>query len=115
MTEDNRVEEALQLIEQFQTLQRSTGWKSLEKQLDDQIKLRYNEVVLKPLDSINDATRVEFMKGEIAGLRLALELPAKIIEGARGTLDLLNVDTGDESDSEGGSDSEVFRLGRYRR
>jgi hypothetical protein len=55
------------------------GWKELEKIADEQVKLRIPSALGK-LENVLEVTKVEFEKGEIAGIQLFVQLPGMRIE-----------------------------------
>lgn len=54
--------------------------------LEAQAKLREGTVVLQPLKSADKVYEQEFVKGEAAGLRMALALPKQVIDACRAEL-----------------------------
>lgn len=67
-------------VEEWNTLLRCKAWKWLESILQQQAAGRVNQILLQPLTSADDVFQQEFMKGEVASLRLVPQLPALEIE-----------------------------------
>ena len=59
------------------------GWVRYKSMADEQIRLRHATICLTPLESFGKSLEQEFMKGEAAGLTLALTLVETQHEMAR--------------------------------
>jgi len=70
-------------IAAYEQLQASPAWATLLSLLESQEQMRVGEVLLSPLTSADAVYRQEFMKGEIAALRLVKNLPALAAEALR--------------------------------
>lgn len=69
--------------EALKALLDSKGWSILQSVLQEQIKLRTDEMILKPTCLIDGGyTALEFMKGEIAGIRTVLFTASAMLENA---------------------------------
>lgn len=66
--------------ELWETLLAHDAWKKLHQLMSEQAASRINHVVLTPLQSMDEALATEFMKGEVAALRLIMEMPGLEIE-----------------------------------
>jgi hypothetical protein len=76
------------------------GWKAYEKIIDEQMKLRQSTVCLTPLASFGKSLEQEFMKGEAAGLGLAIVVPKTQAEMAKMEVEILNVELDQEKEHE---------------
>ena len=76
------------------------GWKRYKDIIEQQVRLRHATICLTPLESFGKSLEQEFMKGEAAGLGLALALPETQHEMARLDLERLTVALEKETDNE---------------
>lgn len=74
----------------WQNLQRTEGWKLLVANAIEQAKGRENTILLTPLKCADDAFEQEFMKGEVAALRLVIQLPELAIQQLEADIEALN-------------------------
>lgn len=81
-----RLSEAVKQRNAFAALIRTEGWAMLKNILNSQVELRRNDFELTPLDSMDKVLGQEFKKGEIASLRLVLELPQNVLEDAEAVI-----------------------------
>jgi len=61
--------------EEWEELLRSPAWKRLETMMQEQAGGRVNQIVMSPLETADSVFNQEFMKGEVAALRLVSQLP----------------------------------------
>lgn len=76
-------EEVKQQIHDLRALSCHPGWLYMKKHLEDQVDRRVDEIVLLPIEDINKSIKMEYVKGECSGIKLALLLPsmhAEILE-----------------------------------
>jgi len=76
VTEEQRVE-AVRNKKMMEALVATDGWKMLAAVADAQVAPRKNRVTLTPT---TDVVEENFMKGEIQGIELFVNLPRKLIE-----------------------------------
>ena len=89
---EERLAEARQQNMALGALLESKGWSMLCVLLQDQITQRTNKVMLLPLgEPEGNATlaQQEFMKGEVAGIRTMLNLPATLLSNAAAMVESL--------------------------
>ncbi len=100
MTEDAdaRLREAVQQRNAFSDLLRSQGWDALAKVLTSQIEQRRNKFELVPLSSLDEVYAQEFLKGELAALRLILRLPQDALDDAQDVIDTTKETEGHDED-----------------
>lgn len=84
-------------MEDLRDLVKSRGWVRLNSLAEAQVKTRTANA-LKPLGQNSTPYEAEFLKGEIAGIRLFMQLPDLAIESLR---EQLTKDDDDESDDTG--------------
>jgi hypothetical protein len=75
--------------ELWETLVNHGAWKLLQEIATEQMSGRIDQVVLTPLKSMDEALMTEFMKGEVAAIRLFLKMPELQIEQL--TQDIINL------------------------
>lgn len=80
--EEDPQEDPREQLSDLQDLVRSRGWVRLSSIAEAQVKTRTNNA-LKPLDQNSTPYQAEFLKGEIAGIRLFMQLPQIAIEALR--------------------------------
>lgn len=73
------VTDAIKDRETLLTLVRNEGWQALKKIVDAQIEVRRSQLE-EPGDVTLDNVPVEFVKGEIKGMRTLMALPITLIE-----------------------------------
>ena len=78
----------------------SPAWKTYKDVIEQQVRLRHATICLTPLESFGKSLEQEFMKGEAAGLGLALALPETQYEMAKLDVAKLTVELEKENDSE---------------
>lgn len=66
--------------EALQILLSSQGWSLVKEWLEGQVRSRRDAYELEAGKGMDDLIAREYLRGEIAGLRLALELPRKALE-----------------------------------
>jgi hypothetical protein len=66
----------------FKQMEESPAWQLVYNQLEQQIRDRSLVIVMSPLEDGTAVYRQEFMKGEVAGLGLAKNLPRLAREAA---------------------------------
>ena len=98
-------EEILSLLGQFRSLVKSRGWEQLVEYGNAQVAFRTNELILNPSTSLADLANQEYLKGEIAGIRLFLSMPDTIIEANKAYLTAIKEDE-DGKDSTGNDSGE---------
>ncbi len=76
---EERRREAAKLKKLMDELQESPGWRELQRIAKEQVSARSNQVLLVPTES---PLTQEYLKGEIQGLRLIVELPEKLAADA---------------------------------
>ncbi len=86
-TDDERLREAVRQKNAFTGLLRTEGWEMLTTILQEQVEMRRNSFELTPLESMDQIPAQEFKKGEIAGLRMAAQLPQDILDDAQSIID----------------------------
>lgn len=73
----------MELREQKEVLQgllSSPGWDLLREVLEEQIAHRTQAIILSPLESVDRLGVQEYAKGEVAALKLALQMPEAMLE-----------------------------------
>lgn len=86
---DERRKEAQKQKKAITALLSSEGWHTLLETIKGQERSRHDEFLLKPLEDGNAVYRQEFLKGEIAALRMVMALPELIVEAAQTVLDAI--------------------------
>ena len=64
--------------------------------LTEQLEMRRNEYELTPLNTMDEVLKEQYVKGELAQLRLVLQFPRNLIDSAQHTIDLHARAEGDE-------------------
>lgn len=83
--------EAIERKEALEALLRSQGWDILLGILREQVQTRTNLVMLSKVDS-NGLYAQEFTKGEVAALRMVINLPRALVDNFNSELrDVLDV------------------------
>lgn len=77
-------------LSEWQSFLNHSCWGRFSKILEEQANTRAGEILLKPLESMDKAGAQEFMKGEVAGLKLALTTPLSIVEQLKHDLRVTN-------------------------
>ena len=95
---DARLREAIQQRNGFRELLRSEGWDALTKVLEAQIEQRRNTFELVSLESLDQVYAQEFLKGELAALRLILQLPQDALDDAQAVIDSTKETEGHDED-----------------
>ena len=72
-----QIDEAREALEEMRALVLQPGWARISKIAQAQIEARKNEVLLQPT---TDTYAQEYMKGEIQGIQLFVNLPRKLVE-----------------------------------
>ena len=72
-----QIDEAREALEEMRALVLQPGWARISKIAFAQIEARKNEVLLQPT---TDTYAQEYMKGEIQGIQLFVNLPRKLVE-----------------------------------
>lgn len=86
MSEEQRID-AVRQLKLMQELAEHPAWKLMQKAAKEQIEVRTDHVVLNPTDN---ALGQEYMKGEVAGIRIFFELPEKLVEQSQAIVDQYN-------------------------
>lgn len=73
----------------YQNLVKSPGWEQLAKYVQDQIDQRRNQLELTPHTELGGVLMDQYLKGEIAGLRLFLSIPDTVIQESKAIIDAL--------------------------
>jgi hypothetical protein len=81
--------------ESFRGLTQHLGWENLKGILEAQISARIGRVLFQVLADQNSVFAQEYMKGEIAALKLVLELPGQQISEAEAVLSKLGLEDDD--------------------
>jgi hypothetical protein len=92
MNKEELLEKESELSETLRALQdlvASSAWKKYSDLIDAQVKGRVDQLVLKPLRSIDETLEQEYAKGEIAGMRFSLNIVTDLID--TGTAELEQV------------------------
>lgn len=79
-TGETGIEGGESLLHGLKQLVDSDGWKLYRSIVEKQQTARFDSIVLQPIPTIDAALEQEYRKGEIQGMRLALTLPAALIE-----------------------------------
>ena len=96
--DDERLHEAIRQRNAFRDLLRSEGWDMLMKIFQEQLETRRNQVELTPLASADEAFAQQFERGEIANLRLTMQLPQSILDDAQSIIDTTKETEGHDDD-----------------
>lgn len=88
------------LIRAFQELVESAPWKVYCSIVEKQQVVRLDSIVLTPLQSLDAALEQEYAKGEIAGMRTAVQLPSTMLATLLDQLPTLREER-DRQESEG--------------
>lgn len=75
-----RLRELQEELSELNILVKSRGYLRLIGHADEQIETRRNAFELNPLEKMDDVLKQEFLKGEIAGIRLFREFAASLVE-----------------------------------
>jgi len=73
---------ALERKRALEALLESSGWAILSETLREQVHSRIQELVLKPLTTLDESLAQEYAKGETASLQLVLVMPSTLLEAA---------------------------------
>ena len=96
------VRDAIKVKNAFSGFCNTEGWKLLVAWIEDQVRMRGDDVILKPLENILEATKQEFTKGEMAFGRTVLAFPETLLTTAQETINEYNAikeeDDGEERD-----------------
>lgn len=74
--------------ELWEALTNHGAWKLLQNIGAEQMSGRIDQIVLTPLKTVDEALSTEFMKGEVAAIRLFLKMPELQVEQL--TQDIIN-------------------------
>lgn len=85
-------------IRELKDLIASPGWQKYSGLMDEQQKGRVDQLVLSPLPSMDAVLGSEYAKGEIAGIRLCLELIPTFIEQLEDEREVLESRLGAENE-----------------
>lgn len=86
---EKNVNEAIRIKSLMKSLMDHEGFKLVLKQLEEQIKQRDNEVYALP-QSLDDIVRSPYVRGEVAGLRVAVSMHNILIDNAQLVIDIAN-------------------------
>lgn len=100
------VRDAIKVKNAFDGFLKTEAWEYLAAWIEDQVKSRYDAVVLHPLDNLLEVTKQEYIKGELAFGRTVLAFPKAILGTAQETINDYNTkkeedDGKEESEGEG--------------
>ncbi len=95
---DAGLREAIRQRNAFRDLLRSEGWDMLMKIFQEQLETRRNRIELNPLVSMDEAFAQQFERGEIANLRLTMQLPQSILDDAQSVIDTTKETEGHDED-----------------
>src|SRR5882672_2583806 len=98
---EKQFSEAVSQKRQMLELIEHDSFKVLVKLLDAQIEMRIHTMLVMP-NGMDDAVRRIYASGEIAGLKIALNFPQLVIEGAQGTIDLIKASIAVKEESKNG-------------
>jgi hypothetical protein len=102
------MDENLNAQEQKRALQgllESKGWSILRATLEEQVKLRTDDLILRPSSEIEGGyVQLEFMKGEIAGIRTVLATAEALLSEASQLVEDKLTEQKEESDDDSDSD-----------
>jgi hypothetical protein len=84
---DDRLDEAKQILREFQSLGSYPGWVRLVKMGREQVERRMEDIRLTPLASLDAALAQEYEKGVAAGIELLLRIPEIAVEEAQFVVD----------------------------
>jgi hypothetical protein len=103
------VRDAIKAKEAFAGFLKTEAWLYLAAWIEDQVRQRGDQVVLKPLENILEVTQQEFTKGEMAFGRTILTFPETLLTTAQETIDDYNAkkeqDDGEAEDETEGLDA----------
>lgn len=71
----------------LRALVKSPGWALLDRILSDQMRLRKRDITTRPLTDLDSTFALTYAQGELAGVRLARELPAILVEDLENEID----------------------------
>lgn len=66
----------------LEALLQSSGWSILREVIASQVHNRIQQLVLTPLETLDQSLAQEYAKGETASLQLVLEMPKTLFEQA---------------------------------
>jgi hypothetical protein len=89
--------EAVRTKRKMEALVATEGWKILAAAAEAQVKLRRNEVNLKPT---TDNNQENFMKGEASGIETFIRIPTALIDEAKAIIEIANRDVGNDVDDD---------------
>lgn len=101
MTKDELIDAVATLSEQIRELKEliaSPAWQKYSALMDEQQKGRIDTLILSPLPSMDSVLAAEYAKGEIAGIRLCLELVPNMVEQFEAQLEPLEERLGAENE-----------------
>ncbi len=96
--DDELLREAVKQKNAFAALLQSEGWDMLMKIFQEQLETRRNQVELNPLASVDEAFGQQFERGEIANLRLVMNLPQSVLDSAQSIIDTTKETEGHDED-----------------
>ncbi len=96
--DEESLREAVRQRNAFRDLLRSEGWDMLVKIFQEQLETRRNRIELNPLASMDEAFAQQFERGEIANLRLTIQLPQSILDDAQSIIDTTKETEGHDED-----------------
>ena len=97
---DEEYKDAARVLEHVKPLMEMEGWKILATALENQRNFREKQLLnVEALDSVGGVLKMEGLKGEVRGLRLALLLAPSLVEMAEDALKELEDANGDETQS----------------
>ncbi len=96
--DEELLREAVKQKNAFAALLRTEGWDMLATIMRQQLELRRNSFELTPLESLDQVPAQEFKKGEVANLRMIMELPQHILDDAQSIIDTTKETEGHDED-----------------
>lgn len=86
LNDEASLEENERFVSAMKGLLASDGWKVYCDVIEKQQVVRFDGIILNPLASMDQVLEQEYKKGEIAGLRMCLQLPQTLLSVAEEAL-----------------------------
>lgn len=90
---EKQYSDAVSLKRSMNNLLENEDFKTMTKILNSQIEQRIHEMLVMP-DGMDGMVKRTYSSGEIAGMKIALNLPQILIEGAQSTIDITKTKEG---------------------
>lgn len=92
-SQEKEFSEAISQKRKMNDLLENENFKFFSKILNSQIEQRIHNMLVMP-EGMDDAVKRIYSSGEIAGMKIALNLPQILIETSQGTIDMIKTNEG---------------------